>query len=121
MRRSMTRHTGSCHCGAVAFAVEGDIPSVMECNCSHCSRKGFLLHFLPKDAFTLKTPEAPLTGYLFNRHAIEHRFCPSCGVQGFAYGKDPSSGAEMVAINVRCLDGVDLAAIPRVQVDGKSF
>ncbi len=117
----MTTHTGSCHCGAVTFSVEGDIPSVMECNCSHCARKGFLLHFVGEDAFTLNTPEAPLTEYLFNRHAIAHQFCAGCGVQGFAYGTDPRSGAAMVAINVRCLDGVDLTAIPRVAVDGKSF
>ena len=34
-------HKGSCHCGRIAFEVEGDLAQVMECNCSHCSRKGY--------------------------------------------------------------------------------
>src|SRR5262245_51884510 len=35
-------YQGSCHCGRVSFEVEGDLGQVMECNCSHCSRKGYL-------------------------------------------------------------------------------
>ena len=41
-------YTGSCHCGAVTFTVAADAPTeAMSCNCSHCSRKGFLLTFVP--------------------------------------------------------------------------
>jgi len=48
-------HTGSCHCGQVSFEVEGDPQQVMECNCSHCSRKGYLLWFVPREQFRLKS------------------------------------------------------------------
>ncbi|MEZ5937198.1 MAG: GFA family protein [Hyphomonadaceae bacterium] len=120
----MTAVSGSCHCGAVKFSVETDLgpgSSVFECNCSHCARKGLLLHFVSPDQFTLETPEAKLTEYRFNTHSIAHKFCPTCGVQGFATGKTPKTGREMVAINVRCIEGVDLDALTRQPVDGKSF
>ena len=39
---------GSCHCGKITFEVEGEPSQVLECNCSHCSRKGYLLWFVPR-------------------------------------------------------------------------
>jgi hypothetical protein len=117
----MTRYSGACHCGALAFAAEADIQSVMECNCSHCSKKGFLLAFIPAANFTLETPDAPVSEYRFNKKHIAHLFCPTCGVEAFARGKHPATGAEMVAINVRCLKDVDVAAFPVTHVDGASL
>ena len=113
------KHHGSCHCGRAAFAVEGDLGTVIECNCSHCSRKGLLLWFVPRGQFTLDKGEADLGTYLFNKHVISHRFCRHCGTQPFASGKDPR-GNDMVAINVRCLEGIDLAAVERTPYDGAS-
>lgn len=113
-------YTGSCHCGKVRYEVEGTLEQAMECNCSHCSRKGYLLWFLPREKFTLKTPEAPLTEYRFNKHRIGHQFCPTCGCAPFAFGNN-RAGEPTVSINVRCLENVDLAAVKRVPVDGKSF
>jgi len=60
-------HKGSCHCGRIAFEVEGDIAQVMECNCSHCSRKGYLLWFVPRESLRLATPESALATYMFNK------------------------------------------------------
>lgn len=62
-----------------------------------------------------------MTSYYFHKHAIEHVFCPVCGVQCYGYGTDPGSGAEIAAVNTRCLQDTDFMALPRVQVDGKSF
>lgn len=112
-------HRGSCHCGQIRFQVEGQIEKGMECNCSHCSRKGYLLWFVQRTAFTLKTDAAALATYTFNKHVIRHHFCPNCGCAPFGFGNH--HGAEMAAVNIRCLEDVDLAAIPRVQVDGRSF
>jgi hypothetical protein len=114
------KYQGSCHCGHISFAVEGHLEQAMECNCSHCSRKGYLLWFVPRAQFELRTPASDLATYTFNKHVIEHHFCPNCGCAPFGFGKD-RSGAATAAINVRCLEGVDLAAIPRVAVDGRSF
>ena len=111
---------GSCHCGRIAFEAEGAPEQLMECNCSHCARKGFLLWFTTPDRFVVTGDEAEMTIYEFNRHAIQHRFCPVCGAQPFARGKTPD-GKEMVAVNLRCAPDFDRANLPIVPVDGKSF
>ncbi|TAK39022.1 MAG: GFA family protein [Lysobacteraceae bacterium] len=113
-------HEGSCHCGAVRYAVEGTPEKAIECNCSHCQRKGLLLWFVPRDALAIREGGESLAEYTFNKRVIRHQFCPTCGVQPFSFGQD-KSGAEMAAINVRCLEGVDLDAIERVPVNGKDF
>ncbi|HWK52766.1 MAG TPA: GFA family protein [Hyphomicrobiales bacterium] len=115
-----THYTGSCHCGAVSFEVDMALDSVVSCNCSHCSRKGFLLAFVPADQFTLLSGQEALSEYRFHRKAIAHKFCKHCGVQAFAYGAMPD-GSPCRAINVRCLDEVDIAALAVQQVDGKQF
>jgi hypothetical protein len=113
-------YKGSCHCGRIAFEVQGELAGVMECNCSICSRKGSLLWFVPRDRLRLLTPEENLATYTFNRHVIQHRFCPTCGIHPFGEGQDPA-GNRMAAINVRCLEGVDIAALPVQHFDGRSL
>ena len=112
-------HKGSCHCGRVVFEVDGDVSRVMECNCSHCSRKGYLLWFVPKEQFRLAAAEENLTVYTFNKHVIRHQFCTSCGCAPFAFGRDPS-GAETVAVNVRCLPELDRSKLVVMPFDGRS-
>lgn len=113
-------YKGSCHCGKASFQVEGQIDEVMDCNCSICIRKGALLWFVPRDSLRLLTPEENLRAYTFNKHVIRHRFCPECGIHPFGEGTDPN-GREMAAINVRCLEGVDLASFPVHHFDGRAF
>lgn len=114
-------YQGSCHCGAVKFSVDvDDISEVNECNCSHCQRKGFLLIFLPRNALQIDSGESSMTNYTFNKHVITHKFCPTCGTQPFAVGVGPD-GSEMAAVNARCVDGIDIASIKRIPIDGKSF
>jgi hypothetical protein len=112
--------SGSCHCGAVRFTVEGGMDQVIECNCSHCSRKGLLLWFVPCGALSIDAGADTLATYTFNKHVIQHRFCPACGCQPFAVGRMPD-GSETAAINVRCLDDVDLGSIERTPVNGREF
>ncbi len=113
------KYHGSCHCGRIAYDVEGELQTVMECNCSHCSRKGYLLWFVPREQLTLNTPDAAIATYRFNKHAIEHRFCTNCGCAPFALGNGPG-GQPMASINVRCLEGVDLAGLEVRKFDGRS-
>jgi hypothetical protein len=112
-------YKGSCHCGNVAFEVEGTIQGVISCNCSMCQRKGSLLWFVPRDKLKLLTPENNASTYQFNKHVIDHRFCARCGIHPYAEAKDPK-GNRMAAVNIRCLEGVDLAAIPVTPFDGRS-
>ena len=39
------RYKGSCHCGQIAFEVEGELDTALSCNCSICARKGALLEY----------------------------------------------------------------------------
>lgn len=113
-------YKGSCHCGRVAFEVEGEIDHAIACNCSICSRKGSLLWFVPRAKLKLLTPEDAANTYTFNRHVIKHRFCPICGIHPYGEGVDPK-GNHMAAINIRCLDDIDLALIPVRNFDGRSL
>jgi hypothetical protein len=111
---------GSCHCGKVRFEVETDLDTVMECNCSICSRAGYLLTFVPAERFKLVSGEGAQRDYQFNKKHIHHLFCATCGVRSFGHGKGPD-GSEMYAINVRTLDGVDLDALKVKKVNGKAL
>jgi hypothetical protein len=113
-------HKGSCHCGRIAFEVDGEIDRAIACNCSMCSRKGSLLWFVPRENLHLLTPEANAATYQFHKHVINHRFCPTCGIHPYADGVDPK-GNRMAAINIRCLEDVDLATIPVKDFDGRSM
>ena len=113
-------YKGSCHCGRITYTVEGDIEQVLECNCSHCSRKGYLLWFVPREQLQLETPESNLTTYTFNKHQIKHQFCSVCGCAPFGFGEHPP-GHATAAINVRCLEGVEPATLKIVPVDGRSY
>ena len=112
-------YRASCHCGRVAFEVEGTIDRALSCNCSMCQRKGSLLWFVPRDALRLLTPEENASTYLFNKHAIRHRFCAACGIHPYAEGTDPKGNAT-AALNIRCIEDIDLSTVPLVQFDGRT-
>jgi hypothetical protein len=113
------KYNGSCHCGKVAFEVEGELTSALACNCSICQRKGSLLWFLPRSSFTLLSPDDAASTYLFNKHLIRHRFCPNCGIHPYAEGTDPQGNA-MAAVNVRCLESIELDKVQVQHYDGRS-
>lgn len=112
-------YTGSCHCGQVKYRVTTDLAHVLSCNCSMCSRTGTWLSFVPEEQFELLSGQDKLRDYQFNRHVIHHLFCENCGVRSFAKGVGPD-GKAMAAINVRCLEGVDLDALEVTHYDGKN-
>src|SRR3979490_1481498 len=95
-------YRGGCQCGQVRYEVSAEIGEVIACNCSRCGRLGSLLAFAPASKFKLVSGEGDLTQYEFNKHAIKHVFCATCGIQSFAKGKRPTDGADLAAVNVRC-------------------
>ncbi|MGC1175571.1 GFA family protein [Polaromonas sp.] len=113
-------YRGSCHCGHIAFEVEGELTGALACNCSICSRKGSLLWFVPHHMLRLLTPEKDISTYVFNKHVIQHRFCPTCGIHPFGEGVDPQ-GNKMAAINIRCLEDLDLASVAVTHFDGRAL
>lgn len=109
-----TLHTyhGSCHCKRVTFAVEcpADV-EVDECNCSICSKSGYLHLIVPKRQFTLLTGEDNLSCYTFNTGVAKHYFCKTCGIKSFYV---PRSNPDGYSVNARCLD----APTPNITVVG---
>jgi hypothetical protein len=114
-------YEGGCHCGRIAFEVEGDLNGVMECNCSICAKRGNLLWFVSRGQLRLLTPPENLSTYMFGKKQIRHRFCAHCGCAPFGEGIDPKTGTAVAAVNVRCLDDVDPAMLKITRFDGRSL
>jgi hypothetical protein len=114
-----THHKGSCQCGAVKYSVDLDLEKpVTACNCSMCGRTGTLFTFVTPESFKLEQGEDSLTDYQFGRKNIHHLFCKVCGVKSFARGKGPKG--PMIAVNARCLEGVDVSKLKINHYDGAS-
>ena len=113
-------YSGGCHCGRVRYEATLDLAKAITCNCSICQKTGTILAFTPEAQFKLLSGEDALVDYLFNKKVIHHYFCGACGVRSFARGTAPD-GSKMAAVNVRCLDGVDLASLSPKPIDGRSF
>jgi len=102
---TMRTYDGQCHCGAVRYQARTDLASMMDCNCTNCRRRGWVLQSVPAADFRLLAGEGDLTTYRFNTGRIEHLFCRHCGIQPFARGRD-GEGNELVMLNVNCLEGL---------------
>ncbi len=113
-------YTGGCHCGAVRYEVSLDLASGTVCNCSICSKAGWFLTFASASSFKLLSGEDNLTDYQFGKRQIHHVFCKTCGVRSFSSGEAPN-GRDVRAVNVRCLDDVDIDALEKKKFDGKSL
>jgi hypothetical protein len=113
-----TTFEGGCHCGRVRFRVTAALDRVTECNCSICTKKGFLHLIVPRERFALVRGESDLSTYQFNTRVAKHHFCRHCGVHSFYV---PRSDPEKIDVNVRCLDGVDLDAVRPLRFDGRHW
>ena len=78
------------------------------------------MRFVPRESPRLGMPLEELSTYRFNRHVIDHHFCSDCGCAPFGFGVAPD-GTATAAVNIRCIEGVDLTALKRVPVDGRSY
>jgi hypothetical protein len=102
----------------VRFEVAAGIDQVTDCNCSICNKKGFLHLIVEPSQFKLLQGEDALVTYRFNTGTAAHKFCGYCGIHAFY---TPRSHPDKVDVNVRCLEGVDLAALKVVPFDGQNW
>jgi hypothetical protein len=109
---------GGCHCGRVRFRVTADLDRVTVCNCSICSKKGFLHLIVPPEQFELVSGKDDLTTYTFNTGVAKHTFCKHCGIHAFYV---PRSDPDKIDVNARCIDDIDLAALSLNYFDGKNW
>lgn len=102
------------------YRIEAALTQAVACNCSICEQRGALWAPAQAAQFTLLSGDDALTDYQFAKKNFHHLFCESCGVGAFSRGTAPN-GDEMVMANMRCLDGVDIAALKLGSFDGKSL
>ncbi|HET8692652.1 MAG TPA: GFA family protein [Steroidobacteraceae bacterium] len=113
------RHAGGCHCGRVRFEVEAPARlEVLDCNCSMCSRSGYLHLIVDAAAFRLLSGADDLVEYSFGTGIAKHRFCRHCGVKSFYV---PRSHPDGVSVNARCLDGGTVTAMTVRPYDGRNW
>ncbi|HEX4476894.1 MAG TPA: GFA family protein [Polyangiaceae bacterium] len=111
-------YQGGCQCGKVRYDVTVDLEKpVISCNCSMCGKAGTLLAFVPASEFHLHSGNDVLKNYQFNKKHIQHLFCSECGIKSFARGE--KAGQPMIAVNVRCLDDVEVKSLNVMDFDGR--
>lgn len=126
---TLRTYQGSCHCGACRFETDLALDHVRSCDCSVCRRRGALMHRVPDSALRLHTPLDALRVYTWGTGTARDYFCPHCGILPFrrpralteaeaAQGMTPFNGW---AINVRCLEGVDLDALTVQRIAGAAL
>ena len=119
MENKSIKHLGGCHCGRVRFEVLAPaILEVGECNCSMCSKTGYLHLMVPAAQFKLLSGEEVLTKYEFNTKTAKHFFCSHCGIKSFYV---PRSHPDGYSINARCLDEGTVEGMTVKQIDGKNW
>ena len=115
----MRTHRGGCHCGRVRFTVlaPARLP-VHECNCSICSKAGYLHLIVPRERFELESDNDALVDYTFNTGIAHHFFCGHCGIKSFYV---PRSHPEGISVNARCLDDETVEGMDITPIDGRNW
>ena len=115
----MITHHGGCHCGRVRFEVDAPAElTVDDCNCSMCTRFGYLHLIVPAERFRLVKGKDSLTTYTFNTGTAKHHFCSTCGVKSFYV---PRSHPDGFSVNARCLDEAKLEWFEPELFDGRNW
>jgi hypothetical protein len=120
--------TGRCHCGAIAFEIDGAIPEKLtRCTCSFCSKRGRLIAYYRPEQFRLTALPGGDTIYRWNSKLIAHHFCATCGCGIFSdspnYGRDGNwdGKTRRVGVEARLFDDFDAAVAPITVIDGKNL
>ncbi|KAJ5621523.1 hypothetical protein N7528_006306 [Penicillium herquei] len=117
-------HKGNCHCGAVRFSITLSPPlakyPVNSCNCSICSKNGYLLVYPNTQDMKLESGEEVLKEYRFASRYVRHQFCGECGSSCFIKLPDDPI-APFIAVNVRMLEDFDPDSLTLRKPDGRSF
>lgn len=115
----MSKHLGGCHCGRVRFEVEASAEiEAIECNCSICTKSGYLHLIVPKSRFTLIQGTESLSTYTFNTGLARHLFCKVCGIKAFYV---PRSNPDGFSVNVRCLEPETISKVTVSFFDGRDW
>lgn len=96
-------YEANCHCGAIKYQVNIpplDTLKVTHCNCSICSKNGYLNVYPKREDVVFRCGENQMKAYAFGVKKCIHRFCEKCGSSLFV---DPHmDNPELMVANV-CL------------------
>ncbi|KAH6887496.1 glutathione-dependent formaldehyde-activating enzyme [Thelonectria olida] len=116
-------YRGNCHCGSFVYEMAiPEIKSVTECNCSICTKKGYLWLF-PGSADTLKVVKGSiddLTNYTFAKGFLHHKFCPQCGTALLATMPTGPPNFNL-GVNAHAIQGIDTWSLERSPYDGAAL
>ncbi|PYH88989.1 glutathione-dependent formaldehyde-activating, GFA [Aspergillus ellipticus CBS 707.79] len=123
----METYTATCHCAHTRLTfTHAPLPTtrINRCNCSICTKNGYLLAYPRVSDVTFLSGEDDLVAYTFGNRVKPHKFCGRCGTSMLI----DFSGAErevergVVAINIRTVVGVEeiLGQLEYRDVDGKN-
>ncbi|SEL87994.1 Uncharacterized conserved protein [Stigmatella aurantiaca] len=119
-RAGLQTYKGSCHCGAVRLEVTFDVSAgTSRCNCTFCTKGAWWGIHVKPDAFRLLSGQEVLRTYSRSAQGVSPRFCGVCGNGLFGYGDVPELGGAFCAVNLHCLDDVDLTGIQVTYLDGR--
>ena len=118
MTRAAARYEGSCHCGAVRFAITSDFPELTTCDCSICAKRNAVMAKVPEASLAVLAGEEMLTRYEWNTRRAKHYFCRRCGIYVFHRKR---AAPDHFGINVFCLDDFDVASVPIRATEGASM
>ena len=115
----MITHGGGCHCGRVRFElIAPKSLRVSECNCSICSKAGYLHLIVPAAQFKLLSGNDTLKTYSFNTHTAKHLFCSVCGIKSFYV---PRSHPDGISVNARCIDAETIEELTVTPLNGREW
>jgi hypothetical protein len=114
----MPTHRGSCHCGRIRFEADGELSGLSVCNCSICRRTGYVHWTIPPERFRLLSGADAFATYEFGTRVAKHHFCRTCGISPFRRAR---SDPDQVDVNARCLEDVDVDALPVSRFDGRNW
>ncbi|NRB36974.1 MAG: GFA family protein [Pseudomonadales bacterium] len=114
----MSLYKGSCHCGSIQFEVEFSLTKTVTCNCSICSKTGAAYTSVQDDKLQITEGKDQLSLYQFGSKTAKHYFCEQCGIHPFLR---PRISPELWAVNLRCIEGLDVNDYPSKMFDGVNW
>ena len=111
-------HPASCHCGAVQFQIDAPIVELTTCDCSLCVKRNALMTKVPEQALTILSGADALELYQWNTEVAKHYFCRHCGIYVFHRKR---AAPDHYGVNIFCLDGFDMAAVPVRATEGANM
>jgi len=119
--QDLKTYTGNCHCGAFKYTLNiPELKSAMTCNCSVCTKKGYMWIFPHAEGAFKVVREGELKTYEFGKKGTVHKFCTTCGTAVFAIIKSMSEGKN-IGLNARTVQGVELWSLETSGYDGASL